>query len=111
MVGRREERREKHQLELDERRRKYEEELDQFIKRSKELTEAGRSRISKDGRFLNIRAGSFSRFRLGMLEGYPKGDKLKLIEALTGTEILEELEILVQLKDMVRKESESSVFT
>ena len=111
MVGRREERREKHQLELDERRRKYEEELDQFIKRSKELTEAGRSRISKDGRFLNIRAGSFSRFRLGMLEGYPKGVNLKPIEALTGTEILEELEILVQLKDMIRKDSESSVFT
>ena len=58
---------------------------------------------------MNIKAGSFSRFRIGLLDGYSNPDKLKLIEALTGTEILEELEILVHLKDLIRKESESSV--
>ena len=45
-----------------------------------------------------------------MLDGYSKTDQLKLIEALTGTQILEELEILVQLKDLVREESKVSVF-
>jgi len=44
-----------------------------------------------------------------MNDGRVRAIKLKLIEALTGTEILEELEILVHLKDLIREESESSV--
>ena len=106
----REERKDKYQAKMEEKKRKYNEEIDMFIKRSEELKAAGKSRISKDGKFLNIKAGSFSRFRIGMLDGYSKPDQLKLIEALTGTQILEELEILVQLKDLIREESRSTVF-
>ena len=71
----------------------------------------GKSRISKDGRFLNIKAGSLSSYRIGMLVRYPKPDLLKLIEALADTPILKELEILVQIKNIIEKESDSSVFT
>ena len=46
-----------------------------------------------------------------MLASYSKPDLLKLIEALTGTPILEELEILVQLKDIVNGNADNSVFT
>ncbi|KAL8092599.1 hypothetical protein AgCh_034747 [Apium graveolens] len=45
-----------------------------------------------------------------MLDGYPKQDRLKLIEALTGTPIIEELEILVYLKDLIKEESKVPVF-
>ena len=106
----REERKDKLQAESEEKRRKYDEEIDMFIKTSEELKAKGMSRISKDGKFLNIKAGLFSRFRIGMLNSYPKQDKLELIEALTGTPILEELEILVHLKDLIREESRSTVF-
>ena len=47
------------------------------------MTAAGKSRISKDGKFLHVKAGSLSRYRIGMLASYPKPDLLKLIEALT----------------------------
>ena len=107
----REEMRDEHKASIAERRRKYEEEIDEYLKRSKELTTAGKSRISKDGKFLHVKAGSLSRYMIGMLTSYPKPDLLKLIEALTGTPILEELEILIQLKDIVKENSESSVFT
>jgi len=46
-----------------------------------------------------------------MLARYPKPDLLKQIEALADTPILEELEILVQIKNIIEKESDSSVFT
>lgn len=45
-----------------------------------------------------------------MLESYPKPDLLKLIDALEETEILEELELRVHLRDILRKEDEKSVF-
>ena len=96
---------------LLENRRKYELEIDESMRKSEELTAAGKSRISKDRKFLNVKAGSLSRYRLWMLASYPKPDLLKLIEALTGTPILEELEILIQLKDIIKENSESSVFT
>ena len=46
-----------------------------------------------------------------MLDSYPKPDFLKLMEALTNTPILEELEILVQIKNIIEKGLESSIFT
>ena len=106
----REDRRAKSKAEHEEKGRKYDEDIDMFIKTSEELKAKGMSRISKDGKFLNVKAGSFSRFRIGMLDGYHKPDKLKLIEALTGTQILEELEILVHLKDLIRKDTNGSAF-
>jgi len=110
-VVNREEMRDEHRALLAEKRRKYEHDIDEYIRRSEELKAAGKSRISKDGRFLNIKAGSLSSYRIGMLARYPKPDLLKLIEALTDTPILEELEILVQIKNIIEKESDSSVFT
>lgn len=107
----REEMRDEHNALLTERRRKYEYDIDAYLKRSEELTAAGKSRISKDGKFLHFKAGSLSRYRIGMLASYPKPDLLKLIEALTGTPMLEELVLLVQIKEKVEKSSKSSVFT
>jgi len=53
-VVNREEMRDKHKELLAERRRKYEHDIDEYIRRSEELKATGKSRISKDGRFLNI---------------------------------------------------------
>ena len=71
------------------------------------------SRISKDGRFLKIKVGGFSRFSLKYLDkGYPKAARQKLVEALSGTLIIEELEILDHLKDKLREEADvKTVFT
>ena len=110
-VVNREEMIDEHRALLTEKRRKYEHDIDEYIRRSEELKAAGKSRISKDGKFLNVKAGSLSRYMIGMLASYPKQDLLKLIEALTDTPILEELEILVQIKNIIEKGSESSVFT
>ena len=63
------------------------------------------SRLSKDGHFQNIKVSRFSRFRAGYLNGYSLDEWLKLVEALRGTKILEEMEVLVTLKDLIRKES------
>ncbi|KAL8127448.1 hypothetical protein AgCh_014383 [Apium graveolens] len=106
----REERRARNKAEFEEKKRKYDEEIEMYIKRSEELKAKGMSRISKDGRFLNVKAGSFSKFRIEMLDGYPKQDILKLVEALTGTPIIEELEILVYLNDLIREKSKVPVF-
>ncbi|KAL8121467.1 hypothetical protein AgCh_018263 [Apium graveolens] len=46
----------------------------------------------------------FSRFRDGYLNGYSPDEWLKLAESLRGTEIIEELQVLVNLKDLIRKE-------
>ncbi|KAL8109457.1 hypothetical protein AgCh_025523 [Apium graveolens] len=86
--------------EFEERRRKCDEEIEMYIKRSEELKAKGMIRISKDGKFLNIKAGGFSRFRIDLLDnGYPKVSRQKLVEALSDTPIIEELEILDHLKD------------
>ncbi|KAL8135422.1 hypothetical protein AgCh_010171 [Apium graveolens] len=67
----REETRKRNEVEAEERRRKYDEEIEIFIKRSEELKAKGMSRISKDGKFLNIKASDFSRFRMDLLDsGY-----------------------------------------
>ena len=76
-----------------------------FEQISIELKAKGMSRISKDGHFLNILAGRFSRFRVNYLNGYSLEDWLNLVEALRGIEIIEELQMLVNLKDLIRKES------
>ncbi|KAL8134855.1 hypothetical protein AgCh_009746 [Apium graveolens] len=55
----REERRARSKAEYEEKRRKYDEEIEMYIKRSEELKAKGMSRISKDGRFLNVKASSF----------------------------------------------------
>ncbi|KAL8135559.1 hypothetical protein AgCh_010264 [Apium graveolens] len=55
----REERRKRNEAEYEERVRKYGEEIEMFIKRSEELKAKGMSKISKDGKFLNIKAGKF----------------------------------------------------
>ena len=68
------------------------------------------SRISKDGRFLNVKAGTFSKFKIDLLSGYPKPDRLKLVEALRGTPIIWELEILVYLMDLIREEIKDTIF-
>ncbi|KAL8116264.1 hypothetical protein AgCh_022680 [Apium graveolens] len=104
----REERRKRNEAEYEERIRKYDEEIEMFIKRLEELKAKGTSGISKDGKFLNINAGKFLRFKIDLLDsGYPKADRLKLVEALSGTPIIEELEILDYLKDLIRKEAEA----
>ena len=38
------------------------------------------------------------------MNGYSLDDWLKLVEALRGNEIIEELQVLVNLKDLIRKE-------
>ncbi|KAL8123250.1 hypothetical protein AgCh_011283 [Apium graveolens] len=53
----REERRARSKAEYEEKKRKYDEEIEMYIKRSEELKAKGMSRISKDGRFLNVKAG------------------------------------------------------
>ena len=62
------------------------------------------SRISKHVHFLNIKVGRFSRFRVGYLNGYSLDEWLKLVKALRGTEIIKELQVLVNLKDLIRKD-------
>ncbi|KAL8126091.1 hypothetical protein AgCh_013393 [Apium graveolens] len=70
----------------EERRRRHDEEIHMYIKRLEELKAKGMSRISKDGRFLNIRAGGFSRFCIEVLDQvYPKDE---LTEFLKKEEIL-----------------------
>ncbi|KAL8105191.1 hypothetical protein AgCh_029112 [Apium graveolens] len=70
----REEIKKRNEAEAEERRRRYDEEIEMYIKRSEELKTKGMSRISKDGRFLNIKAGGFSRFCIKFLDsGCPKG--------------------------------------
>ena len=109
----REETRKRNEAESEERRRKYDEEIEMFIKRLEELKAKGMIRISKDGKFLNIKAGGFSRFRIDLLDsGYPKVARQKLVEALSGTPIIEELDILDHLKDKLREETDTkTVFT
>ncbi|KAL8148699.1 hypothetical protein AgCh_005891 [Apium graveolens] len=68
----REERRARGIEEYEEKRRKFDEEIEMYIKRSEELKAKGMSKISKDGIFLNVKTGSFSKFRIEMLDGYPK---------------------------------------
>ncbi|KAL8133212.1 hypothetical protein AgCh_008609 [Apium graveolens] len=80
-----EERKAKNKAEYEEKIRKYNEEIEMFNKRSEELKAKGMGRISKDGKFLNIKAGKFTRFRIDLLNGYPKKDILKIVEALEGT--------------------------
>ncbi|KAL8135457.1 hypothetical protein AgCh_010197 [Apium graveolens] len=60
--------RDEHRTLLAEKRRKYEHDIDEYIRRSEELKAAGKSRISKDGRFLNVKAGSLSRYKIGLEE-------------------------------------------
>ena len=109
----REETKKRKEAEAEERRRKYDEEIEMYIKRYEELKEKGMSRISKDGKFLNIKAGQFSRFRIDLLDkGYSKAARQELIEALSGTPIIEELEILDYLKDLQREQANvKTVFT
>ncbi|KAL8148093.1 hypothetical protein AgCh_005438 [Apium graveolens] len=102
----REEIRARNKDEYEERKMKYEEEIEMYIQRSEDLKTKGMNRISKDGRFLNVKAGTFSKFRIDLLSDYPKPDRLKLVEALRGTPIIEELEILIYLKDLIREETE-----
>ncbi|KAL8109073.1 hypothetical protein AgCh_025243 [Apium graveolens] len=101
----RDERREKQKAEKEERGRKYAVNISMFEQRTNELKAKGMSRISKDGHFLNIKVGRFSRFRVGYLNGYSLDDWIKLVEDLRGTKIIEELQVLVNLKDLIRKES------
>ena len=106
----REETRKRNEAESEERRRKYDEEIEMYIKRYEELKEKGMSRISKDGKFLNIKAGQFSRFRIDLLDkGYSKAARQELIEALSGTPIIEELEILDYLKDLQREQTDVKI--
>ncbi|KAL8094724.1 hypothetical protein AgCh_036296 [Apium graveolens] len=91
-----EERRARNEAEYEDRKRKYDEEIEMFIKKSEELKAKGMSRIFKDGKILNVKAGKFTKFRIDLLDGYPKPDRLKLVEALSGTPIIQELEILVK---------------
>ena len=106
----REETRKRNKAESEERLRKYDEEIEMFIKRSEELKAKGMSRISKDGKFLNIKAGGFSRFIIDLLDnGYPKVARQKLVQALSGTPIIEELEILDHLKDVRREEADTKI--
>ncbi|KAL8105015.1 hypothetical protein AgCh_028977 [Apium graveolens] len=109
----REEIKKRDKAEAEERRRRNYEEIGMYIKRSEELKAKGMKKISKDGRFLNIRAGGFSRFCREILDqGYSKEARQKLVEALSGTPIIEELEILDKLKDQLRKEADiKTVFT
>ncbi|KAL8145995.1 hypothetical protein AgCh_003943 [Apium graveolens] len=68
----REETKKRNEAEAEERRR-HDEEIDMYIKRSEELKAKGMSRNSKDGRFLNIKAGGFSRFCIEFPDNsYPK---------------------------------------
>ncbi|KAL8147241.1 hypothetical protein AgCh_004822 [Apium graveolens] len=60
----REETKKRNEAEAEERRRKYDEEIEMYIKRLEELKAKGMSRISKDGKFSNIKMGGFSRSRL-----------------------------------------------
>ena len=86
----REERRKRNEAESEERVRKYDEKIEMFIKRSGELKAKGMSGISKDGKFLNIKAGGFSRFIIDLLDsGYPKVARQKLVEALSGKPIID----------------------
>ncbi|KAL8121476.1 hypothetical protein AgCh_018269 [Apium graveolens] len=109
----RQETKKRNEAEAEEGRRKYDEEIKMYIKRSEELKAKGMSRISKDGKFLNIKAGGFSRFRIDLLDsGYPKVAIQKLVEALSGTPKIEEHEILDHLKDLLREEADTkTVFT
>ncbi|KAL8135490.1 hypothetical protein AgCh_010218 [Apium graveolens] len=52
----RKKRRKRNVVEYEERKIKYDEEIEKFIKISEELKAKGMSRISKDGKFLNIKA-------------------------------------------------------
>ncbi|KAL8099125.1 hypothetical protein AgCh_031707 [Apium graveolens] len=45
---------------------------------------------------------------IDLLSGYLKPDRLKLVEALRGTPIIEELEILVYLNDLIREETKDT---
>ena len=90
----REERRKRNEAEYEERKRKYDEEIEIYIKGSEELKAKGMSRISKDGKFLNIKVDKFTRFRIDLLNGYRKTDRLKLVGALNETPIKEGLEFL-----------------
>ncbi|KAL8125610.1 hypothetical protein AgCh_013039 [Apium graveolens] len=103
----REDIRARNKAESEERIRKYNEEIEMYMKRSEELKAKGMSKISKDGKFLNIKAGKFIRFKIDLLNGYPETDKLKLVEALSETPIIEELEILVYLKDLISEETKA----
>ncbi|KAL8120032.1 hypothetical protein AgCh_017240 [Apium graveolens] len=109
----REEIKKRDEAEAEERKMKYDEEIEMYIKRLEELKAKGMSRISKEGKFLNIKAGGFSRFRIDLLDsGYPKVARQKLVEALSGTTIIEELKILDHLKDLLREEADTkTIFT
>ena len=106
----REERQARNKDESEERKRMYNEEIEMYIQRSEYLKAKGMNRVTKNGQFLNVKAGRFSRFRIDLLSGYSLHDKLKLIEALRGTLIIEELEILVNLKDLIREETGDQTF-
>ncbi|KAL8132716.1 hypothetical protein AgCh_008261 [Apium graveolens] len=96
----REETKKREEAEAEERRRNFDKEIEMYIKRSEELKTKKMSRISKDGKFLNIKADQFSRFQIDLLDkGYSKAARQELMEALSGTPIVEELEILDYLKD------------
>ncbi|KAL8100093.1 hypothetical protein AgCh_032379 [Apium graveolens] len=101
-VRERDERNVRAKAEKEEKDRKYAEELVRLEQRSNELKAKGMSRLSKDEHFLNIKAGRFSRFRVGYLNGYSLDEWLKLVEALRGIEIIEELQVLVNLKDLIK---------
>ncbi|KAL8088686.1 hypothetical protein AgCh_038456 [Apium graveolens] len=62
----REERRARSKAEYEEKKMRYDKETEMYIKRSEKLKVKGMSSISKDGRFLNVKAGSFSRFKIEM---------------------------------------------
>ncbi|KAL8094278.1 hypothetical protein AgCh_035977 [Apium graveolens] len=66
----REEKRAKETAEREEKDIKYAEEIEMFEQRSEELKAKGMSRIFKDGHFLNIKVGRFSRVRVDYLNSY-----------------------------------------
>ncbi|KAL8107436.1 hypothetical protein AgCh_024003 [Apium graveolens] len=101
------ERDERHAREKDEREAnaiKKANEIDMFEKRSNELKVKGLSRVSSDGVFLNIKTHRFLRYKIKYLDSCSVNEWLKLMEALRGTEIIEELECLVKLKDLIREQ-------
>ncbi|KAL8088994.1 hypothetical protein AgCh_038666 [Apium graveolens] len=104
-----EETKKRDKAEVEERRRRHDKEIEMYIKRSEELKAKGMSRISKDGRFLNIRVGGVLRFCIEFLDqGYSKEARQKLVKALSGTPIIEELEFFDKLKDRLRKEADNA---
>ncbi|KAL8120721.1 hypothetical protein AgCh_017776 [Apium graveolens] len=109
-VRERDERNAREKDEKEEKDRKYAEELARLEQRSNELREKGLSRLSKDEHFLNIKLGIFSRFRVGYLNEYSLDEWLKLVEVLRGTKIIEELQVLVNLKNLIRKEPDYDDF-